>query len=294
MAYTHERQIYKNVGGSNDKNVPWFTKDVDDSNIGKAARELLETYSGIPAEQVLAHVLAIRDRAWAIHPYPCIGQLRFLDLSITTHALFNTLISRLQNSQTLLDLGCCFGQDIRALVAAGAPASNLYGADLRPEYTDLGYELFKDRDRIKAKFFSGDIFSDWARDEGKAFAKLRGNVDIIHAASLFHLFPLEDEKRLAHRLITLLRPVPGSLILGRQAGNVVAGDMASRSDSSRMAFRHNEDSWRELWQGVGRESGTRWKVESCLREVEGWSVGRGRAEGRGEGDRMMTFSVERI
>ena len=63
MAHTHERQIYKDVGGSNDKNVPWFTKDVDDSNIGKAARELLETYSGIPAEEVLAHVLAIvRDR----------------------------------------------------------------------------------------------------------------------------------------------------------------------------------------------------------------------------------------
>ena len=75
---------------------------------------------------------------------------------------------------------------------------------------------------------------------------------------------------------------------------MVAGDMASRSDSSRMVFRHNEDSWRELWQDVGRETGTQWKVESSLKEVEGWSVGRGKAEGRGEGDRMMTFSVEMI
>lgn len=70
MAHTHERQIYRDVGGSNDKDVPWFTKDVDDSNIGEAARELLETYSGIPAEEVLPHVLAIVRNKAAFYAIP--------------------------------------------------------------------------------------------------------------------------------------------------------------------------------------------------------------------------------
>ena len=243
-----------------------------------------------------------RDRAWSIHPYPCIGRLRFLDLSIIQHPLFQTLIPRLQSSQTLLDLGSCFGQDIRALVAAGAPAQNLYGADLRPEYTQLGYDLFKDRDRLEATFFSGNIFADQEGtdvdpDDGKTengFAPLRGKLDIIHAASFFHLFSLNEQRALARRLIALLRPLPGSLVIGRQAGNVVAGEMPSRSDPSKTTFRHNGDSWRDMWDAVGRETGTEWRTEVGLKEVEGWSSGMGTEEGRAEGDRMMVFAVHRL
>ncbi|KAL8793530.1 MAG: hypothetical protein Q9195_003903 [Heterodermia aff. obscurata] len=297
MVHIHERPLFSEFGGSSDKNVLWFTHDVDDSKISKPARELLQTYSGIPAEEVLPHVLAMRDRGWAIHPYPCIGKLRFLDLSITQHPLFPTLIPRLQSSQSLLDLGCCVGQDIRALVAAGAPGHNLYGADLRPEYFELGYDLFQDRDRLKATFFSGNIFADQEGDEGKAengFAPLRGNLDIIHTASFFHLFCLNEQRALARRLVALLRPVPGSLVIGRQAGNVVAGEMPSRSDPAKTAFRHNEDSWREMWEVVGRETGTEWRTEASLKEVEGWTSGMGKEEGRGVGDRMMVFAVHRV
>lgn len=59
MTQGDERQVYRELGGSCDKNTPWFTKDVDNSNIGEAARQLLENYSGIPADEVLPHVIAI-------------------------------------------------------------------------------------------------------------------------------------------------------------------------------------------------------------------------------------------
>ena len=88
--------------------------------------------------------------------------------------------------------------------------------------------------------------------------------------------------------------MPGSLVIGRQAGNVIAGEMPSRSDPSKTAFRHNEDSWSEMWGVVGKETGTEWRAEATLKEVEGWSSGMGNEEGRGAGDRMMVFAVHRV
>ena len=32
--------------------------------------------------------------------------------------------------EKFLDLGCCLGQDLRVLLAAGVPGQKLYGADL--------------------------------------------------------------------------------------------------------------------------------------------------------------------
>ena len=62
MSHTHERPLFIQMGGSSDKDVPWFTHDVDDSKISQSARELLQTYSGIPPDKVLPHVLAMVSR----------------------------------------------------------------------------------------------------------------------------------------------------------------------------------------------------------------------------------------
>ena len=57
----------------NDKSVRWYVKDLKDSQLHASTRQLLEEYSNIPADQVVPHILEIRDRAWDIFPYPCIG-----------------------------------------------------------------------------------------------------------------------------------------------------------------------------------------------------------------------------
>ena len=86
----------------------------------------------LPLLIMIIHALLLlaphqRDQAWKIHPYPCVGGFRFrfgfLDLSISLNPLYPTVLARLRASSTpqrLLDLGCCFGQDIRRLVANGA------------------------------------------------------------------------------------------------------------------------------------------------------------------------------
>jgi hypothetical protein len=41
---------------------------------------------------------------------------RFLDLSIVHTEVYSEVIQRLKGGGKLLDLGCCFGQEIRQLV----------------------------------------------------------------------------------------------------------------------------------------------------------------------------------
>lgn len=80
------------------------------------ARKLLEEYSKIPPEAVLPHILEVRNRAWKIHPAPNIGHFRFLNVSINKSPAYKEVLPRLTRGQTLLDVGCGFGQELRQLV----------------------------------------------------------------------------------------------------------------------------------------------------------------------------------
>lgn len=71
------------------KDVPWFHKTP--LGLSAAARELLQKYSHISADQVNLHVIKIRERAWSIFPYPCIGthiQQRMLSDSLASFPAF--------------------------------------------------------------------------------------------------------------------------------------------------------------------------------------------------------------
>ncbi|KAL8651575.1 MAG: hypothetical protein Q9210_003174 [Variospora velana] len=271
----------------------WYSPSL--GNLSPQSRELFEQYSQIPPDDVFAHIYAIREKAWEIFPYPCIGQWRFLDLSISQHPAYPRILSRLkqppspQQPTTLLDLGCCFAQDIRKLIHDGAPGNNLHGCDLNPEFLDLGHDLFRDRETCVAHFFAADIFAP--NDEMRA---LEGKVDIIHAASFLHIFGWEEQVIICEQMIRLLRPQKGSLIIGRQVGNLTAGEMGENTANKFLdrgkVWRHNEDSFRKMWSEVGEMTGTRWdvRVESLVMEDE-W-----RKEWRQEGVRRLVIEVGRM
>ncbi|KAI9709808.1 MAG: hypothetical protein M1812_007600 [Candelaria pacifica] len=252
--------------GTRDKDVPWYTEDVE--AISDEARGLLVNYSKIPAENVNAHILRVRDLAWNIWPYPCIGRLRFLDLSLPQTSLYPTLIQRLKNGQKFLDLGCCFGQEIRKLVSDGVPSENLYGTDLQADFLRLGYELFLDRESLKSTFIAADIFSD--DDESSELKGLDGKIDIVYAGSFFHLFDLEYQIKIAKRIINFLKPESNSdvLILGRQVGYEIPIERESHASPSGTNFRHNVATLKDMWDRVGRETDTDWEVDATLEDFK--------------------------
>ena len=197
-----------------------------------------------------------RSLAYSIHPYPCIGQWRFLDLGISSAPQYAHVHSLLKHqSATLLDLGCCFGQDVRKLIFDGAPAANLVASDLRSSFWDLGYDLFRDRDRLASRFVVGDVL-----EEG-SLRELDGTIDIIHASSFFHLFSWAEQVRAGVRCIALLRRKPGALVFGRQTASQWPGNIPRRAAEGKYIWRHDGHSWQRLWDEIGRETGTRWRTE---------------------------------
>lgn len=84
----------------------------------------------------------------------------------------------------LLDLGCCLGQDLRRLVFDGVPSDHLVGVDLHPEFIEQGWELFGDRETLKAKFVTANVLDDIP---GSPLHKLHGSIDMVHIASFLHL-----------------------------------------------------------------------------------------------------------
>jgi SAM-dependent methyltransferase len=220
--------------GSYEKDVPWYNPNI--TNLSPSTRELLETYSKVPAASVEDHVLKMvyspcpqshcmadstskREEAWQIWPYPCIGTFRFLHMAISQSSEYPQILERLKTgNEYFLDLGCFVGQEIRRLVADGARSENLYGADLRSEFFDLGHKFFKDRDTLKSTFIAADIF-----DPNSRLKEIDGKIDIVYTGAFLHLFGYDQQLEVCIRIVKLLRPKKGSLLAGRQVGHVKAG-----------------------------------------------------------------------
>lgn len=227
------------------------------------ARLLLKNYSGIKEEEVDAHIRNIRDKAWAVAPYGCIGHFRFLNLDIVIRdPRYQETLTRLTapgSSETFLDVGCCVGQVIRQLSFDGVNSERLFGMDLQPEFLELGHELFQDREKSEATFVPGNIFDE--DDEG--LKSLDGKMDIVQASSFFHLFDWDGQVKAAKRIVKFFKPdIKNGLIFGRMVGSQEATIKEGLIGNKR--FIHNKASLQCMFDEVGTATGTKWKVEAEL------------------------------
>lgn len=242
-----------------DKSVSWYIERPNEQTLSSAARQLLVKYSKIPAEEVEDHIVKIREAAWDIFPYPCIGRFRFLDLGFAKSTEYPEVLNRLQEGERFLDIGCCFGQAIRQLVSDGAPSENIYGSDLRGEYIELGYDLFKDRDTLKSTFIAADIL-----DATSPLNDLKGQFHMIFAGSFFHLWGYEDQVKVSKLVAALLRPRKGSMIVGRQVGTVNGFQPGHAPNTMGQMFQHNVESFKEMWKDIGEDIGVTFAVDAKL------------------------------
>ncbi|KAI0771025.1 hypothetical protein BD413DRAFT_476724 [Trametes elegans] len=238
------------------------------------------------------HILAVQAEAYKVHPYPCIRRFSFLYLKLGRLPAYQQLLTlgRERKDAIFLDIGCCFGNDIRKAVADGFPVEDCVGSDLHPEFWELGHTLFKSTsETFPVPFIAGDAFDPAhlapapplyapatpprPRPDLRtltSLSPLRGHAAAIHASAFFHLFGEDEQQRLARALAGLLSPAPGSVILGAHGGRAEKGfrTEARRPSSHRNApmFCHSPESWRELWDGQVFERGTV-KVEAYLHET---------------------------
>jgi hypothetical protein len=229
---------------------------------------------------------------------------------------YKQILDRVKGGEKFLDFGCCFGQEVRKLVCTchptlsfsfhtphriaqaydGAPPENLYGTDLRQEFIDLGYDLFQDRETLKSTFIAADAF-----DPQSPLKQLNGRMSIVYAGSFFHLFDWDGQFAMAKRVVELLKPEPGGMLLGRQVGNFNPGEyVRDGQDGEKRRWRHDPRTWKEMWELVGKETGTKWDVHV---EMEDWKFAKGELgivgtkllEQRGEpGTGILRFVVRKL
>ncbi|KAL8957979.1 MAG: hypothetical protein Q9193_004874 [Seirophora villosa] len=222
-----------------------------------AVLELLRKYSNIPEDQLVFHVAEI------------VRLLRFLVCSLSAHSLYSDILARLAQDASLVDLGCCFAQDIRKLAYDGAPTRNCTAVDLEPRFFDISEDLFRDHGRLEGSFVGADIFDA----EEKLWTKLEGSVDIVHASSLFHLFGLERQRRIACLTSRLVKPGPGSLVLGLQLAAKEKAEHIPIFNEQEPSFCHSLGSMQAMWDDAGREVGLtaggalRWQVDLTPHDV---------------------------
>jgi hypothetical protein len=183
----------------------------------------------------------------------------------------------------LLDLGCCCAQDLRKLVHDGAPSENLWGAELKGAFLEVGYELFLDKETLKAHFMEADIF-----DAEGPLKQLEGKMDFIQIGLFLHLFDLEGQAKACERIVSLMKPEKGSLIVGQQIGSLEPGPMVIGSKM----YKHNVESFEKMWKEVGERTGTEWKVTANI--SAGLVVDQSNRFSDDPDARRLVFEIEKV
>lgn len=251
---------------------------------------------------------AQRNRAWDVHPYPCLGQFRFLELNLSHRPgpLYQRLLALLlattpfpSPAPVFLDIGTCLGQDIRALIAAGAHPSTVAGAELSPTFIELGYELFRDRPEV-VRMVQADVLAPLegrgggGDGGGNALAKWKGMLRVVQLGMILHLFSWEESVRAFENAIGLLRDEKGVLIIGQATGNVdgVETGTLSPGGKDRGTWKHNVQSFERLVRDVEARTGTKWEVKAEL--DQGLSVNDGKRTWDDPRTRRLLFEMERV
>ncbi|KAF8905022.1 hypothetical protein CPB84DRAFT_1772199 [Gymnopilus junonius] len=238
--------------------------------------------TGINDHQALKdHIIAVQAKAYDIYGYPCIRRFAFTKLKIARLPAYKKALQLLQERKDpiLLDIGCCFGNDLRKAVLDGWPVQNAIAP--------TSNRLFKSTpETFPASFIQGDVFSsklldlDALIDEAAtpplnsltSLTPLRHRISAIHASAFFHLFQEDRQLELARKLAALLLPKKGSIIFGAHGSLPVKGFRTERiaNSSGVSMFCHSPDSWKELWttQIFGPDQDVKVDVQAGLVEVQ--------------------------
>ncbi|OSC97446.1 hypothetical protein PYCCODRAFT_1377204 [Trametes coccinea BRFM310] len=242
---------------------------------------LLSTTGLTDVDALKTLIRSVQAEATEAFPYPCIRRFDFVKLKISRLPYYERLMSLVKSDPNalLLDIGCCFGNDVRKVIADGYPAENIIASDLRPEFWNLGHKLFKsDPGTFPVTFLPGDVLDTTfigtaspvygapctQRPDLRGLHKLApltGHLRAIHASDFFHLFTEANQAAVARALGALLSPARGSMIFGT---HVARPNKGLRTEASPPApgylgnrmFCHDAQSWTELWDGEVFQKGT--------------------------------------
>lgn len=179
---------------------------------------------------------------------------------------FPAILSHAKQPQSIiLDLGCGFGHHLRLLAAHDVSTDNMWALDIDSEFWDLGFELFRDSGRMKAKFLQGNFLT--MDQQESSLGVLQGKVDLVIACQFLHLFSWEKQILATKKIVHLSKP--GTMVVGYQQGRKQAREYTRPWG---MMFYHNLDSLIKLWKQVQHETNTTWSVKVTEVDLTDWGM----------------------
>ncbi|KAJ7054082.1 hypothetical protein C8F01DRAFT_1211925 [Mycena amicta] len=254
-----------------------YTKPPLDEDLYSADEDdvaFIKAQTGIDGPVLKQHIVNVQKKAYDLYGHHCIRSFAFISRTkISTLPPYEHVLrlGRERDGAILLDLGCCFGTDIRKAASDGFPVANLIASDLRPGFWNLGHELFKSNpENFPIKFLAGDALNPAFLEPAPPFKSvdevetvppslsslnsltpLRGHVSAIHISSVFHLFFEAEQTKLARALAGLLSPVPGSVIFGSHTGRTEKGfNLEGLCSGGHHMFCHSPSSLEAMWGEV--------------------------------------------
>ncbi|TFK45994.1 hypothetical protein OE88DRAFT_1638905 [Heliocybe sulcata] len=272
-----------------------------------------KTETGITDEDELKrHIISVQKKAFEVHQYPCIRIFEFARLKMARLPAYPHLLElgRERQDAIFLDLGCCFGNDVRKAVQDGFPVKNCVASDLENGLWELGHEMFcSTPESFPVPFVQGDILDPeflrpWPSLPSKNFAgtetiprdlqslnPLRGRVSAVFTGAFFHLFSEQTQAKVAAALACLISDEPGSMLFGVQGGAAEKG-IWQPTGSAYTMFCHSPGSWRELWTGIFGEDKV--DVQARLRKEIGGDDFFGMFPGNKNPYHVLEWSVIRL
>jgi len=176
----------------------------------------------------------------------CIDALQFLQLGLKRNCFYNQVFENRNISELqILEIGCCFGVDIRRLIADGANRRRVFGVDLSGLLIRLGFELFGDE--LKDIFFTADATSEGFVDV--VSEKTGGMHDVIILQLVLHTVA-EREIFLIRNIHKLLKP--GGILIGSTLATEEDLDQPMYvGAASQRRVIHSERSLRRLFASYG-------------------------------------------
>lgn len=170
------------------------------------------------------------------------------------------------------------------LVHDGAPRSSVFGAELRREFVEKGYDLFLDRETYGARIFVADVL-----DSHGLLDELEDRMDFIHLGLFLHLFDWEGQRKACERMVRVLKKQTGVMVLGHHLGNLNPGDVPF--GTFQKVFRHDQKSFETLWKEVGEITGSEWSISATL--DRGMGIAEKKRPWDDENTRRMRFEIVR-
>jgi SAM-dependent methyltransferase len=185
------------------------------------------TAQSMDDSQLREHILRIhREVLASVHVYRCISTFSYLTPRASKEPVYQEVIAEAKSaglSYRILDIGTCFGQETRGLIAAGVPPEAIVATDLHDYYWQMGKRLFDEPSPRYSVEKVTTVFGDLASPPSSCddvFSPFTDTFDCVMCLAILHVLAKEQSECLLSRVWRMLKE--GKILFGYAVGAVRA------------------------------------------------------------------------